>query len=129
MTEPTATEPTAPETDRRPGIVGAPAANGGAKPQSALANGPQSDLRTKVLDVIEIIRPIIQSDHGDIALSHVNESEGIVSVELAGACTSCPASTQTLKAGVERIMKDRVPGITKVINVSDGQYEGTPVSL
>ena len=83
----------------------------------------------KVQEVIEIIRPVIQADKGDILLVDVDESSGVVSVELIGACATCPASTQTLKAGVERIMKDRVPGVTEVINVADAQYEGTPLSL
>ena len=83
----------------------------------------------KVQEVIEIIRPVIQADKGDILLIDVDETSGVVSVELVGACASCPASTQTLKAGVERIMKDRVPGVTEVINVADARYEGTPLSL
>jgi Fe-S cluster biogenesis protein NfuA len=83
----------------------------------------------KVQEVIEIIRPVIQADKGDILLIDVDEPSGVVSVELVGACVTCPASTQTLKAGVERIMKDRVPGVTEVINVGDAKYEGTPLSL
>jgi Fe-S cluster biogenesis protein NfuA len=82
-----------------------------------------------VQEVIEIIRPVIQADKGDILLIDVDEPSGVVSVELVGACVTCPASTQTLKAGVERIMKDRVPGVTEVINVGDAKYEGTPLSL
>jgi Fe-S cluster biogenesis protein NfuA len=83
----------------------------------------------KVREVIEIIRPVIQADKGDILLVDVDETSGVVSVELVGACATCPASTQTLKAGVERIMKDRVPGVNEVINVGDTKYEGTPLSL
>ena len=83
----------------------------------------------KVQEVIEVIRPVIQADKGDILLIDVDEPSGVVSVELVGACVTCPASTQTLKAGVERIMKDRVPGVTEVINVGDAKYEGTPLSL
>ena len=81
------------------------------------------------MEVIEIIRPVIQADKGDILLIDADQGTGIVQVELVGACASCPASTQTLKAGVERIMKDRVPGVTEVLNVADQQYEGTPLSL
>ena len=88
-----------------------------------------SAMVAKVQEVIEIIRPVIQADKGDILLIDVDEVSGVVSVELIGACASCPASTQTLKAGVERIMRDRVPGVTEVINVADLQYEGTPLSL
>ena len=43
----------------------------------------------------------------------------MVTVTLTGACVGCPASTQTLKAGIERIMRDRVDGVTEVINLED----------
>ena len=71
----------------------------------------------KVKDVIEVIRPAIQADAGDIFLRDVDEDTGVVQVELVGACVSCPASTVTLKAGIERILKDRVPGVTEVVDV------------
>ena len=71
----------------------------------------------KVREVIEVIRPAIQADAGDIYLRDVDAEAGIVSVELVGACVSCPASTVTLTAGIERILKDRVPGVTEVIDV------------
>ena len=61
-------------------------------------------MRDQVLEVIEIIRPAIQADGGDIELRDVDESTGVVEVELTGACVSCPASTVTMKAGIERIM-------------------------
>ena len=76
-------------------------------------------LRTKVEEVIEVLRPIIQQDEGDVVLHDVDEATGIVTVELVGACVTCPASTQTLKAGLERILMDRVPGITEVVNAGD----------
>ncbi|MFP3907250.1 MAG: NifU family protein [Acidimicrobiales bacterium] len=84
-------------------------------------------MREKVEKVIEVIRPAIQADNGDIVLHDVDEDAGVVTVELVGACVSCPASTQTLKAGVERILRDRVEGVTEVrdLTVSDG----TAVSL
>jgi len=68
----------------------------------------------KVAQTIEAIRPAVQADGGDIFLRGLDEETGVVTVELVGACVSCPASTVTLKAGVERIMKDRVPGVTAV---------------
>ena len=54
-----------------------------------------------------------------------------LTVELIGACVSCPASTVTLKAGLERILKDRVPGVTEVIDAGAAKAEigETPVSL
>lgn len=85
--------------------------------------------RTKVEEVIEIIRPAIQADGGDIELLEVDDSTGVVTVELQGACVSCPASTVTMKAGIERIMKDRVPGVTAVVQRDEGLELGTAVSL
>ena len=83
-------------------------------------------LNEEVKKVIDVIRPAIQADEGDIALHGVDEE----TVELFGACTTCPASDQTLKAGIERILKDRVPGITSVRNVGETlEEEGTSVSL
>ena len=85
--------------------------------------------REAVEKVIAIIRPAVQADKGDILLRDVDEETGVVSVELTGACLSCPASTQTLKAGVERIMKDRVDGVTEVINIGETYSDGTAVTL
>ncbi|MET0325710.1 MAG: NifU family protein [Ilumatobacteraceae bacterium] len=76
-------------------------------------------MRDQVLKTIEVIRPALQADGGDIVLRDVDEETGIVSVTLVGACVGCPASTQTLKAGIERIMRDRVDGVTEVINIEE----------
>ena len=76
-------------------------------------------MREQVETTIEVIRPALQADGGDIILRDVDEETGIVSVELIGACVGCPASTQTLKAGIERIMRDRVDGVTEVVNVAE----------
>jgi len=76
-------------------------------------------MRQQVETTIEVIRPALQADGGDIVLHEVHEDTGIVEVELTGACVGCPASTQTLKAGIERIMRDRVDGVTEVINIAD----------
>ncbi|MEO6628910.1 MAG: NifU family protein [Aquihabitans sp.] len=70
---------------------------------------------------IEVIRPAIQGDGGDIFLRAVDPDTGIVTVELTGACSSCPASALTLKLGVERILKDRVPGVTAVEQLTVGE--------
>lgn len=86
-------------------------------PGAAPAEAAPTVDRAKVEQVIEVIRPAIQADHGDIHLRGVDEATGVVSVELVGACVSCPASTVTLKAGIERILRDRVPGVTEVVDV------------
>ena len=66
-----------------------------------------------VLEAIDAIRPALQADGGDIVFKSIDD-DGVVHVELVGACGTCPVSTMTLKAGVERIIKDRVAGITAV---------------
>ena len=89
---------------------------------SAPADAPPVDaarLREQVEATIEVIRPALQADGGDIVLRDVDPVTGIVSVTLVGACGTCPVSTQTLKAGIERIMRDRVDGVTEVVNVDD----------
>jgi Fe-S cluster biogenesis protein NfuA len=90
-------------------------------------------IEERVRATLEVIRPVIQADNGDIVLRSVDEETGVVEVELMGACVTCPASNQTLKAGVERILKDRVEGVTEVVNVGLVDFEeelgGTAVSL
>jgi Fe-S cluster biogenesis protein NfuA len=67
-----------------------------------------------ILEAIEAIRPALQSDGGDIVFLGVDD-DGVVHVSLVGACGTCPVSMMTLKAGVERIIMDRVPGVTEVV--------------
>ena len=86
-------------------------------------------VQAEVEVVIEIIRPAIQADGGDITLIDVDQESGIVIVELSGACVSCPASTVTMKAGIERIMIDRVPGVTAVVQPGENAELGTAVTL
>ena len=66
----------------------------------------------QVREALELIRPAIQMDGGDIQLMRVEG--GRVTVQLMGTCETCPISPVTLKSGVERILKDRVPGVTEV---------------
>ena len=75
-------------------------------------------ITSQVEETIEVIRPALQADGGDIVLRSVAELTGIVSVALVGACGTCPASDQTLKAGIERIMRDRVDGVTEVVAIA-----------
>jgi Fe-S cluster biogenesis protein NfuA len=73
-------------------------------------------METEVQSAIEAIRPALQADGGDIVFRDIDD-DGVVHVELVGACGTCPISTMTLKAGVERIIKDRVPGVSAVAAV------------
>ena len=67
----------------------------------------------KLNETIDYIRPAVQADGGDIKLSNVQD--GVVNIEMLGACQGCPLSIATLKSGIERIIKDKVPGVSEVI--------------
>ena len=71
-------------------------------------------MEAQVLEAVEAIRPALQSDGGDMRILNVDEEGGVVDIELLGACGGCPMSNLTLKAGIERILKDRVPGLTEI---------------
>lgn len=70
--------------------------------------------KEQVSRVLDLIRPSLQADGGDVALVDVQE-DGVVVVGLQGACKGCPMSQMTLANGVERILKEHVPGVTKVV--------------
>ncbi|CAG5092826.1 Nitrogen-fixing NifU domain protein [Thermobacillus xylanilyticus] len=69
----------------------------------------------EVLDVLDKLRPFLQRDGGDVEL--VDVENGVVKLRLMGACGSCPSSTITLKAGIERALLEEVEGIQEVIQV------------
>lgn len=73
-------------------------------------------MREAIEKALETVRPALQADGGDVELIDVSE-DGVVSVKLKGACGSCPMSTVTLKMGIERALKERVPGVKSVQQV------------
>lgn len=68
--------------------------------------------RAALEEALDYIRPALQSDGGDLVL--LGTDGGTVNLQLVGACGGCPLSTMTLTAGIERILRDRVPGVTAV---------------
>lgn len=70
--------------------------------------------KEKVNEALQLIRPALQADGGDVRLVEV-DADGVVSVELQGACKGCPMSQLTLANSVERVLKERVPGVSKVV--------------
>lgn len=66
----------------------------------------------KLQETLDYIRPAIQMDGGDIVL--LGAEDGVVNLQMVGACGGCPMSMMTLKAGIERILTDRVPGVVEV---------------
>lgn len=71
-------------------------------------------MKQKVQEALNLVRPALQADGGDVELIDVTE-DGIVKVRLLGACGSCPMSTMTLKMGIERTLKEKVPGVKEVV--------------
>ena len=67
-----------------------------------------------VTELVEMIRPAVQADGGDLVLVSADGESGVVEVMLQGSCSSCAISSTTLQAGVNRIMKDRLPWVTEV---------------
>jgi len=78
------------------------------------ANAPSTQY-DEVLEVLDKLRPFLQRDGGDVEL--VDVEDGIVKLRLMGACGSCPSSTITLKAGIERALLEEVEGIQEVVQV------------
>ncbi len=73
------------------------------------------ELLTQVQEVLDKLRPFLLRDGGDCEL--VDIEDGVVKLRLLGACGSCPSSTITLKAGIERALLEEVPGIVEVEQV------------
>lgn len=69
-----------------------------------------------VKKVLDMVRPALQADGGDVELVEVTE-DGVVKVRLVGACGHCPMSTMTLKMGIERTLMEKVPGVKEVVSV------------
>lgn len=73
-------------------------------------------MKEKVESALDKIRPSLQADGGDVELVEVTP-DGVVKVKLTGACCGCPMSQMTLKSGIEKVIKQEVPGIKEVVAV------------
>jgi Fe-S cluster biogenesis protein NfuA len=76
----------------------------------------EPSVRERVQNVIDLIRPAVQADGGDIELVDVT-GEGIVQIRFHGACHGCPSSHMTLHAGIEKNLRERIPEVTQVVPV------------
>ena len=79
-------------------------------------NTEKNTLKEQVQSSLELIRPSLQADGGDVELVDVSD-DGIVSVRLVGACGGCPHATMTLKMGIERILREQIPQVKSVQSV------------
>ncbi|WP_026688479.1 NifU family protein [Alteribacter aurantiacus] len=76
----------------------------------------ETTMEEQVQEVLDKLRPFLLRDGGDVELVDIDE-DGVVKVRLMGACGSCPSSTITLKAGIERALLEEVPGVTELEQV------------
>lgn len=72
-------------------------------------------MREEVQTALDKVRPALMADGGDVQL--IDVKDGIVTVKLTGACGGCPMATMTLKGGIERVLKEQVPGVKEVVAV------------
>jgi len=72
-------------------------------------------MREKVEAALALVKPMLLADGGNVEL--VDVKDGVVKVKLSGACGGCPMAAMTLKGGIERILKERVPGVKEVVAV------------
>lgn len=72
-------------------------------------------MKEKVEAALDKVRPALRADGGNVEL--VSVKDGVVSVRLTGACGGCPMSTMTLKMGIEKVLKEHVPGVKQVVAV------------
>jgi Fe-S cluster biogenesis protein NfuA len=87
---------------------------GSTAPDVALTDEERGERLSQLNGLIELMRPAVQADGGDLALLSADVTTGVVEVQLQGACSSCAVSASTLQGGVERILHDRLPWVTEV---------------
>jgi len=85
----------------------------------ALDAAERAERLGKLQALIELMRPAVQADGGDLVLVGANVETGVVEVQLQGACSSCAVSASTLQGGVERILTERLPWVREVVGGVD----------
>ena len=74
----------------------------------------RSEREAELRSLVDLMRPAVQADGGDLELVSFDVEAGTVEVQLAGACSSCAISSVTLQGGVDRILRSRLPWVTEV---------------
>jgi Fe-S cluster biogenesis protein NfuA len=89
----------------------------------ALSDAERADRLSKLQGIMDLMRPAVQADGGDLVLVRADVETGVVEVELQGACSSCAISEATLSGGVERILRERLPWVTEVVGGLDDSLD------
>ena len=110
-------------TEHGPGVghVAPPARHNGGVPDdtAVLSDAERADRLDKLQGIMDLMRPAVQADGGDLVLVRADVETGVIEVQLQGACSSCAISSATLSGGVERILRDRLSWVTEVIGGVD----------
>ena len=94
--------------------------NGGVPDiQSELSDAERAERLEKLQGIMDLMRPAVQADGGDLVLVRADVESGVIEVQLQGACSSCAISEATISGGVERILRERLPWVTDVIGGLD----------
>ncbi len=91
-----------------------PGAGSNEVPGAELSDAERGERLSQLNSLIELMRPAVQADGGDLALLSADVATGVVEVQLQGACSSCAVSSSTLQGGVDRILRDRLAWVTEV---------------
>lgn len=83
-------------------------------PSETITEEQKAERLGQLTELLEMVRPIIQQDGGDLVLLSADVESGVVELQLQGACSSCAISATTLQAGVERILKERLDWVTEI---------------
>jgi Fe-S cluster biogenesis protein NfuA len=86
---------------------------------TALSDEERADRLSRLNEIMNLMRPAVQADGGDLVLVRADVETGVVEVQLQGACSSCAISSATLSGGVERILRERLPWVTEVVGGLD----------
>ncbi len=107
--------------DRRRVTAGRAARQNGGVPETetVLSDAERADRLSKLQGIIDLMRPAVQADGGDLVLVRADVEAGVVEVQLQGACSSCAVSSATLSGGVERILRERLSWVTEVVGDLD----------
>jgi Fe-S cluster biogenesis protein NfuA len=98
--------------------------------ETQLSDAERAERLSKLQDIIDLMRPAVQADGGDLMLVRADVETGVVEVQLQGACSSCAVSSATLSGGVERILRERLEWVTEVLGgVDDSLSEDESFSL
>jgi Fe-S cluster biogenesis protein NfuA len=92
---------------------------------AVIGSHPDTERRVaELLEIVEVVRPVIAADGGELHVVSVDADDGIVTLRLSGACGSCAISSATLNQGIDRILRDRLDWVTSVV----GQVEDSEIS-